>query len=139
VVRKANGKIFAWGRGNVLAGRNRFLSVLVNRGVFFLFLMCLLVFFLYAIGTAQGFMDSTQLLLLKLESVLDVSLAAGALGHAVMDLIRFLRKAPVSLRGRDKRIGNLLGALGFFVLGIAGILAALATLFVITVSGGNAS
>jgi hypothetical protein len=102
--------------------------ILVRRAVLFFFFLCVMVAYLYGIGTAQEFMDRTQLLLLRLSLVLGLSLGIGSLYGFVLSVWLIVRK----------RKYRFLGDIGLYmVLGILG--AAIATLaaFIMVSAGGN--
>ena len=109
--------------------KERLLPILVNRTVIFLFLMCLLTMFLYVVGTIQGFIDSTQLVLLKLCVVLGIFLAVTSVYGAALNLWRLFNV---------KKARYLFRAGGYMLLVIFGAAAVLAAKFIITASGGNA-
>ena len=120
------------------------LPALLNRVVLFLFFMCLLVVFLYAIGNIQGFMDSTQLFLLKLSSILNLSMSAAAFFGFIQSIFSFIKRLKSSLdennprnNGKNHRFRFFRNAFFYVLLIVLGILSALAAIFVITVSGGN--
>jgi hypothetical protein len=107
---------------------NPLFPVLINRTVLFFLVMCLINLFLYIIGTVQGFMDDTQLFLLRLGVGVSILLALSSLYGLVLDLVLFFRRRrPRFIRGAC--LYALLGVLG-------GITAALAG-FIISASGGN--
>jgi hypothetical protein len=96
--------------------------------VLFFLVMCLITLFLYIIGTVQGFMDDTQLFLLRLGVALSILLALSALYGLALDLsLFFRRKRPRFIRGAC--LYALLGALGGIIAVSAG--------FIISASGGN--
>jgi hypothetical protein len=107
---------------------NKLFPLLVSRAVFFFLVMCLLTVFLYVVGTAQGFMDDTQLFLLRLGVALGILLALGALYGMVLDLLLFSRR---------KQPGRILGAGVYALLGILGGIIAASALFIISTAGGN--
>lgn len=55
------------------------IAILVKRTVLFFFFLCILAVYLYGIGTAQEFMDETQLMLLHLLVILGLSLNVSAI------------------------------------------------------------
>jgi hypothetical protein len=102
--------------------------LLVKRGLFFLSILCFLGFFLYVLGTRQGFMDRTQLFLLRFQTVMGTLLAAGtALGVLIQVFFVFLYKKPVFT-------GDLAW---YFFFGLLGILAALGAAFILVLAGGS--
>jgi hypothetical protein len=102
--------------------------LLVKRGVLFLGALCFLTGFLYALGTRQGFMDRTQILLLRLLAVLGVLLATGMVAGVITQAVfMVLYKKPV-----------FLGDLAWFLfLGLTGLIAALGAAFILILAGGN--
>jgi hypothetical protein len=102
--------------------------LLVRRGVFFLGTLCFLSGFLYALGTRQGFMDRTQILLLRLLAVLGMLLVTGTVfGIIVQVVFMILQKRPVFF-------GNLVW---FLFFGLLGLIAALGAAFILILAGGN--
>ncbi|MDR2619319.1 MAG: hypothetical protein LBC62_10655 [Treponema sp.] len=122
----------------------------ISRGVFFFLLMCLLTVFLYSIGTVQGFMDSTQMMLLRMAGTLGFFLAAGSVYSLVMEFVLVFwenrRQGPASgFRDGSSRGAKALRtvkALGwgilYLIMGAFGAVTALGALFIVTVSQGNA-
>ena len=108
--------------------QERLLPILVNRTAIFFFLMCLLTIFIYASGTVQDFIDTTQLFLLRLYVVLGVFLVITSAFGMLLDLLRFARL---------KKPRYLLRAGGYIFLAIFGVGTVLAVLFIITLSEGN--
>jgi hypothetical protein len=105
-----------------------FIAILVKRAVLFFFFLCVLTVYLYGIGTAQEFMDRTQLLLLRLSVTLGLSLAVGSIYGIILN---------VWFSVHHKKYRFLGGAGLYIVLGIFG--AAIATLaaFIMVAAGGN--
>jgi hypothetical protein len=106
------------------------IAILVKRAILFFFLLCALTVFLYGIGTAQEFMDRTQLMLLRLSVVFGLSLAVGSIyGIALNCWFVF----------HDRKYRFFTGAGTYLVLGLFG--AAIATLaaFIIVAAGGNSA
>jgi len=108
--------------------REKFLPILVNRTVLFFFLMCLLALFLYLAGTFQGFIDSTQINLLKVYSALGIFLALTSVSGVIMDLGRMIQTG---------KVGYLLRAGGYLLLVIFSAATVLAAVAIIAISGGN--
>ena len=106
----------------------KFPVIIVNRIALFFFIMCFLTVFLYALGTVQGFMDTTQFILLELTVILGVLLTVSSLFGIVLDLTFFLSN-------RKKRYLGSIFLHGFW--GIFGGSMALIAFFFIIVSGGN--
>ena len=109
--------------------QEKLLPILVNRVVIFFFLMCLFTLFLYIAGTVQGFIDSTQLFLLRLYVILGIFLSVTSVYGMVLSLARLLK---------HKKNRYLFRAGGYMLLAIFGVATVLAALFIITVSEGNA-
>ena len=101
--------------------------MLVNRSVIFLFSCCLLTLFLYAAGTVQTFMDSTQLFLLALYEVLGLLLFLGSAWGIVFDLYRFFK---------EKKQRYLLRAGGYLLLAAFSIVTVLMVMAITAFSGG---
>ena len=108
--------------------KEKMLPVLVSRAVIFFFLMCVLTLLLYFAGTIQGFVDTTQLFLLRLYVVLGILLLLVSIFGMVLNLQRLVR---------TKKARYLLRALGYMLLVLFGIATVLAVMFIITVSGGT--
>ena len=108
--------------------KEKLFPMLVSRTVIFFSFMCLLTLFIYAAGTFQGFIDSTQLSLLKLYLVLGIFLAITSVLAAIVNVRRFLR---------NKKLRYLLRAGGYVLLAFGGIITVMAVMFIITVAKGN--
>jgi hypothetical protein len=106
------------------------IAILVKRAVLFFFFLCALTAFLYGIGTAQEFMDRTQLLLLRLSLVFGLSLGAGS-------AYGILLNCWLVLHGRSGRF--FAGAGMYLALGVFGALIATAAAFIIVAAGGNSA
>ncbi|WP_010255534.1 hypothetical protein [Treponema primitia] len=105
-----------------------FIAILVKRAVLFFFLLSLLVVYLYGIGTAQEFMDRTQLLLLRLSVILGLSLAVSSIYGIILN---------VWIIVHDRKY-RLLGGAGLYIaLGIFGAVIATLAAFIIVAAGGN--
>jgi hypothetical protein len=104
------------------------IAVLVKRAMLFFFFLCALTVFLYVIGTAQEFMDRTQLLLLRLSVVFGLSLAVGSIyGIALNCWFVF----------HDRKYRFFAGAGIYVVLGVFGGAIATLAAFIIVAAGGN--
>jgi len=112
----------------LLRPKDRALVVLLlNRTVLFLFCMNLLTVFLYGIGTAQGFMDATQFLLLRLISVLGLLSGINALYALLLDLFMLLR---------TRTLHYLAGALAYLVVfSLGGGLSILSSFILVATAG----
>ena len=109
--------------------KKRLLPILVNRAAIFFFLVCLLTMFLYAAGTVQGFIDSTQLFLLRLYTVLGILLTLSSTLGIILSFGRFFRV---------KKTRYLLRAGGYIFLAVFGVVTVLVVVFIVAVSRGNA-
>ena len=106
----------------------RLLPLLINKTAIFFFLMCLLTIFLYAAGTSQGFIDSTQLSLLRLYVILGIFCMTASVFGMFLELSRIIkRKSP----------RYLLRAGGYAFLLVFAIVTVMAALFIIALSEGN--
>jgi hypothetical protein len=104
-------------------------AILIKRTVFLFLVLCFLSLFLYAIGTRQEFMDTTQLLLLRLSMFTGFFLAAAAIYGFLLQLwLVFHEKNDRLLRDAGMYLG----------LSLAGIAAALFAVFIIVFAKGNA-
>jgi hypothetical protein len=101
--------------------------IVIERAVFFFFSLCAFSFFLYGIGTAQEFMDVTQLFLLRLFLGTGLFLAAAASAGFVLALWRCI----VS-RGR-----HVFGAVLYLFFCFAGLAAAALASVITAIAGGN--
>jgi TRAP-type C4-dicarboxylate transport system permease small subunit len=90
--------------------------------------MCLLTLLAYAAGTSQGFMDSTQLALLRLSAALGIFLAVSSIFGIALDLLRFFMY-------RNARY--LLRAGIYLLLVLFGVITLLVAMSIITLSNGN--
>ena len=108
--------------------KEKLLPILVNRTVIFLFLMSLLTLFLHVIGTNQGFVDSTQLAILRLYSILAIFLVSTSIIGIIINIRRYLRK---------KKIRYIFRALTYFLLVIYGTVTVLAVMFILTLAAGT--
>jgi hypothetical protein len=104
------------------------IEILVKRTVIFFLGMCFLTIFLYGVGTAQGFMDITQLLILRLIIIFGLFLGVGSVYGIFLTL--WLSRKGLKIR----YIG---GIGGYLFLGLFGILAALIAVFIVVTAGGN--
>jgi nitrate/nitrite transporter NarK len=104
------------------------IAILVKRTVFFFFILCFLTVFLYGIGTAQEFMDISQIFLLRMAVFLGFFQAVGSLYGLILDLWFVLH---------DRKYRFLTGAVLYGILGVLGILVAAAGTFIDVAAGGN--
>lgn len=108
--------------------KGKFFTILFNRISIFFFLLCLLSVFLYFLGTYQGFMDTTQVLLLRMTFVFGILLAVSSVFGFFVDLSFLIRK---------KKIRYLFSILLYFTLAGIGGSVAISAFFIIVVSAGN--
>ena len=108
--------------------REKLLPILINRTVIFFFLMCLLTLFLYLVGSAQEFIDSTQLLLLRIYSILGIFLAFTSASGVILDLWRFIR---------TKKIRYLFRAGGYVFLVVFGIFTVIVVMAIVAIATGD--
>jgi len=102
-------------------------ALLVKRTVLFLLIMTMLVLFMYAVGTGQGFMDSTQFLLLRLMAGLALLLSIGGAYGAIMDFVLVVRGG----------VAYLAGTAAYLVLAIFGVSLSALAAFILAVTAGN--
>ena len=103
--------------------------VIINRIIMFLFYVCILIVFLYMIGSTQGFLDSTQLFLLRFASLLGLLLSTGSVFGLVYALIQFVKKT--------QRVQLLRSIIFYTLMMLAGIFLVLIVSFILAVTGGN--
>ena len=108
--------------------REKLFPILVSRTVIFFFVMSLLTFFLYAAGTVQGFIDTTQLALLRLYSVLGIFLVVSTICAIMINIERFIRL---------KKTRYFLRAGAYLLITIFSVVTVIAAMFIITLSMGN--
>ena len=106
----------------------KLLPILVNRAAIFFFVMSLLTLFLYVIGTSQSFVDTTQLGLLRLYSILAVFLATTSICGVILNIARFLSQ---------RKVRYLLRAASYLLLVIFALATLLAVMFIFTLASGN--
>jgi hypothetical protein len=104
------------------------LQSLVKGGGLFFFFMSLFSVFLYGVGVRQRFMDTTQVMLLRISALFALVLGVLSMYGIVLD-IWFL------IRTRGLRF--LLGIAAYCIAAIFGILIALAAIFILVFAGGN--
>ena len=105
----------------------QFPAIIAHRIAVFFFLMCLFTTLLYVLGTAQGFMDDTQFILLKLIEMLGILLTISSLISIILDLVFNLTQ---------KKIRYLGWAFLYGFFGIFGACAAYTASFIVLVSRG---
>jgi hypothetical protein len=105
-----------------------FIVILVKRAVLFFFFLCVLVVYLYGIGTVQEFMDRTQLLLLRLSVILGLSLGVGSIYGIILNV--WFGLLHIKYR--------FFGGIGIYlVFGIFGAVIATLAAFIMVAAGGN--
>ena len=92
--------------------------------------MSVLTLFLYAVGTVQDFIDSTQFALIRLYVVLGIFLAATSSCGMLLNLGRLIKR---------KTIVYLFRALGYILLALFAVFTVLTALFILTMAEGNIS
>lgn len=105
------------------------IAILVKQTVSFFLGMCVLTIFLYGVGTAQGFMDITQRMLLRLALREGLFLGVGS-GYGIMVDCWLL------FCGKFRYVSGI-GV--YMILGIFGIAVAALAAFILVVAGGNAA
>lgn len=108
--------------------KEKLLPILINRSAIFFSIMCLLTMFLYAIGTRQGFVDSTQFGLLRLYAVLGIFLVTCSVCGTVLNVIRFISQ---------KKLRYLLRGAAYLLLVLFGAITVLAVIFIFALSTGK--
>jgi hypothetical protein len=104
------------------------LQSLVKRGSLFFFFMSLFSIFFYGIGIRQEFMDSTQLMLLRISALLGLILGMLALCGIALNTWSLLR-------GRNLRFSP--GIAVYLAALLFGILIAVAAILIMVLAGGN--
>jgi hypothetical protein len=90
--------------------------------------MCIFTVFLYGIGTIQGFMNTTQQVMLRLAIILGFSLAVGSVYGIFLDFWF------VFSQGKSR---FLWGVGGYICMGLLGTIIAVVATFIVVISGGN--
>ena len=90
--------------------------------------MCLLILILYAAGTIQEFIDSTQLSLLRLYVFLGISLVISSIYSTILNLGQLIE---------TKQVHYLFRACGYVFLVVFGVATVLVVMFIIIISEGN--
>ena len=102
--------------------------IIVNRSVIFFFIMCVFTLFLYAAGTVQGFIDSTQFSLLSFFVAMGIFLALASMLSVFLEIGLFIR---------IKKKRYLFRAGGYTLLVIAAVASILSVMFIGIVSRGS--
>ena len=108
--------------------KGKLFLIIVNRSVIFFFIMCVFTLFLYAAGTVQGFIDSTQFSLLSFYMAMGVLLALASMLSAFLEFGHFMR---------IKKKRYLFRAAGYMLLVIAAVASVLSVMFIDIISRGN--
>jgi hypothetical protein len=109
------------------------IALLVKRTVSLFFAICILTFFLYGVGTGQGFMDTTQFRLLNLSIIFGLFLGVGALYGIILNCI-LLAQGANSVRETRHYAGDI----GVYILmGVFGLALATMAAFILVVAEGN--
>ncbi|MDR0562932.1 MAG: hypothetical protein LBG73_09635 [Spirochaetaceae bacterium] len=103
------------------------LAVIIKRAVAFLGGICFFIVFLYAIGTKQGFMDITQLLLLHWAIRMGVFLGVISCFGIFLDCWMLFHKQFQYVRS----------LIAYMVFGLLGFGCAFSAAFVVALTGGN--
>ncbi len=104
------------------------IALLVKRTVFFFFFFSLLIILLYVVGTIQEFMESTQLILLRILVIMSIFLSIGALYGSILD-------AGFLIVKHQKQF--LLGIILYLLMIIFGVSISLISSFLLVLVGGN--
>ncbi|MDR1325049.1 MAG: hypothetical protein LBK00_03320 [Treponema sp.] len=109
------------------------IALLIKRTVSFFFAICILAFFLYGIGTDQGFMDATQSNLLRLSVIFGLFLGVGSLYGVILNCVLLVQGANTA---RETR--HYVGDIGvYIVIGLLGFAMAAVAAFILVVVEGN--
>ena len=108
--------------------KEKILPILINRTAIFFFVICIFILFLYAAGTVQGFVDSTQISLLSFYMVSGISLAFASLAGMLINI-------GIVIKIRKTRY--ILRATAYFFLIVFALVTVLAVMAIIAISEGN--
>ena len=109
------------------------IAILVKRTVSFFLAICILTFFLYWIGTDQGFMDTTQSTLLHLSVIFGLFLGVGSMYGVILDCILLIQGVN-SARETRRYAGDIVA---YIVIGSLGFAMAAVAAFILVVMEGN--
>jgi hypothetical protein len=104
------------------------IAMLVKRTVSFFFGICMLLVFLYGVGTAQEFMDITQLILLRLSAVFGLFLGVGSIYGIILSV-------SLGVHGSNLRYLGDVG--GYVLMGALGVVVSVLAIFILVVAEGN--
>ena len=110
--------------------KEKILPILINRTTIFLFIISIFTLFLYAAGTVQGFIDSTQNFLLSFYVVIGISLVFASIAGIAIDIGRLIK---------NRKARYLLRAGGYMFLMIFALVTVFAVMAIIAISEGNIS
>ncbi|MCL2007986.1 MAG: hypothetical protein FWG77_07860 [Treponema sp.] len=108
--------------------KERILPILINRTSISFFIICLFTLFLYAAGTAQGFIDSTQFTLLSFYVIAGIFLGFSALAGFIINMGRLIK---------NKKKSYFFRACGYLFLVIFSIITILIVMAILAISEGN--
>jgi len=106
----------------------KLLSILISRAALFFLLLSLITLFLYGVGTAQGFTDSTQFAFIQLYVALGIFLGVISLCGLFVEVGRFIT---------SKEVRYLFRAGGYIVLIAFAIVTSFGALFILAIAEGN--
>lgn len=108
--------------------KEKLLHILINRSVIFFFMICLITLILYAAGTAQGFIDVTQLSILSFYVIPGIFLIVTSVAGMILSLKRLTKTG---------KFRYFLRALVYLFLAVFGTISVLAVKFIVTLTTGN--
>jgi hypothetical protein len=117
-------------------GKKPFILTLLKGEAFLFFGVCLLSVFLYLAGTRQEFMDSTQLLLIRISVLSGAGSAFLSLCGMIADLVCLIRPHR-GRQGSPPRIACIRGIAGYLLPGLTGGLIAVLGTLITAAAGGN--
>ena len=106
------------------------IALMVKRTVFFFFIASLMIIFLYIVGTVQGFMETTQIILLRFLVIMGIFLSIGALYGSILDA------GFIFIKHRRQFV---LGIISYLLLIIFGVIISVIASFILVLAGGNIS
>jgi len=109
--------------------KEKFFPLIVHRTVVFFFVLCLLTLLLYFAGTAQSFLDTTQIMLLSIYIALSIFLAVISLFGAALGIRRrfFVQR----------KVRELVQTAVYALLSLFAVVTSIAAAFIVAVSRGN--
>jgi hypothetical protein len=106
------------------------IALLVKRTVLFFFFSSIIIILLYVVGTIQGFMESTQLILLRVLAIMSIFLSIGALYGGLLD-VGFL-----FIKHRKQ---SFWGIISYLLMVLFGVTVSVIASFMLVLVGGNIS